>query len=291
MKVSKVMKQKIGMVIINYNDFQTTKKLLKNVKNYQCLDKIVIVDNHSSDNSVKELKKEENEKIVVIEKNKNNGYASGMNTGAKYLIKELGECHIIFSNSDIIINNEEDIKNLSSTITKEIKVVGPTIIEHEKYNRGWHQTTANQEILFNLPGISRYLKKKLLFYKEEHFQKKISLVDVVSGCFFLIESKTLEQINYFDEKTFLYYEELILAKKLQKIGKKEGINNEVKIIHNHSVTIDKSIKRINKYKILKESQKYYVKSYLKANKLQMGLLYLTNKISLGLLYIRCLGRR
>ena len=49
--------QKLGMVIINYNDYSTTKKLLENIVDYSCLDKIVVVDNCSTDDSFKKLKK------------------------------------------------------------------------------------------------------------------------------------------------------------------------------------------------------------------------------------------
>ena len=107
----------------------------------------------------------------------------------------------------------------------------------------------------------------------------------------MIDSNALQRVDYLDENTFLYYEELILASKFKSINKKELIDNKVRIIHDHSVTIDKSFKRVNKYRILKSSQRYYVKEYLKANFFQMALLYLTNKLSLLLLYIRCLIRR
>ena len=66
------------------------------------------------------------------------------------------------------------------------------------------------------------------------------------------------------------------------------IVNRVEVIHDHSVSIDKSINRVRKYKTLKESQAYYVNNYLKANILEKLLLLITNKISLFILYIRCL---
>lgn len=282
--------KKLGIVIVNYNDYKTTIKLLKNIKDYKVLDSIVIVDNNSKDESVKELKKYENKKIHLIENKDNKGYASGLNTGAKYLNKTLKDCIIIFSNSDIIIEKEEDIISLKNSITDEISVVGPTIIEKDSLNRGWILPTPIDEVLFNLPLISRKLKKRIL-YKEDHYKKNISLVDVVSGCIFLVDGKTLKQVNYFDETTFLYYEENILAKKMKDINKQIAVNNEVKVIHNHSVTIDKNINKINKYKNLKLSQHYYVKEYLKANHLELGLLYITNKLSLLILYIRCLLTR
>ena len=291
MKVRKAMKRKIGMVIVNYNDFKTTSKLLENIKEYSCLNKIVVVDNFSTDNSVEELKKFENSRITIIKNRKNNGYASGLNTGCKYLIKELGTCNIIFSNSDIIIKDEKDIIKLSSDLGKEISVVGPVIYEHGNYNKGWKQTTKTMEILFNLPWISRYFKKKLLYYDENHYRGKTSKVDVVSGCFFMTTSEILKEVNYFDEETFLYYEELIFAKKVKEKKKQTIIDNEVEIIHDHSVTIDKNVTKIKKYRILKSSQRYYVKKYLKANSFQMALLYLTKQLSLGILYMRCLFRR
>ena len=285
------MRKKIGMVIINYNDAKSTKRLLNNIKNYKCLDKIVIVDNCSTDNSLDELKAFESNHITIIKNSTNNGYAAGLNVGAKYLIKELGPCNIIFSNSDIIIKGEKDLKVLSSDINDTVAVVGPVISEQGRYNRGWKLPSTNTEILLNLPLISRYFKKKLLYYKESHFKKDISYVDVVSGCFFMVDSEALEKVDYFDETTFLYYEEQILAKKMKNINKKECIDNRVKIIHDHSVTIDKNVKKINKYKILKTSQKYYVEEYLNPNLIQKCLLYITDKLSLLILYIRCLFRR
>ena len=47
---------KLGMCIVNYNDYETTKTLIDNVKNYKCLDKIVIVDNKSTDDSLSKLR-------------------------------------------------------------------------------------------------------------------------------------------------------------------------------------------------------------------------------------------
>ena len=214
-----------------------------------------------------------------------------MNTGAKYLIEKIGRCNIIFSNSDIIIKNAKDLNTLSSDINNEVAVASPVIEEHGNLNRGWKKTTAFTEVLLNLPYISRYFKRKKLYYKDDHYKKDKSYVDVVSGCFFMVDSKILQEVDYFDENTFLYYEELIFAKKLENINKSLVIDNRVRIIHDHSVTIDKNVKKINKYRILKSSQRYYVKEYLKANSFQMALLYITNKLSLFILYIRCLGRR
>ncbi len=283
---------KLGMVIVNYNDYKTTIELLNNVKDYKCLNSIVIVDNKSTDDSVKYLKKYESKKIVVLESAENKGYASGLNIGAKYLNDKYKDCNIIFSNADIIINKEEDLKKLSSDIKGDIAVVGPTIVQRNEISgenelsRGWMLPTISDEIKFNLPYISRKYRKEIL-YHEDYYNEDISIVGVVSGCIFCVSGKVLKEIGYFDENTFLYYEEQILSKKLKDINKQVAVDNNVVVIHNHSVTVDKNIKKINKYKIMKTSQEYFVKKYLNASDKELKKLNFTNKLSLYILYIRC----
>lgn len=284
------MQKKLGMVIVNYNDFDMTSRLLNNVKDYKSLNQIVVVDNNSTDDSFDKLKEFESNRITII-KNSSRHFSSGLNVGAKCLIKKVGDCNIIFSNSDIIIKGEEDLNKLSSDINKDIVVVGPTVDEHGELNRGWQLPSTNKEILFNIPLLSRYLKKKFLPYKEEDYKKDLTEVDVVSGCFFLVDSKFLEENDYFDETTFLYYEEQIFAKKVMNKGKKEVVDNKVIIFHDHSVSIDKSIKRLKKQKTLKQSQRYYCKAYQKANFIQMGLLYITDYFYRFILCIGSIFRR
>lgn len=278
---------KLGMVIINYNDYKTTSFLLDSIKDYKCLDLIIVVDNKSTDDSLKHLKKYENNKIKIIEAEENKGYAAGLNAGAKEVIKKLKNCNIIFSNSDVIINKEEDLEKLSKDIGKHsIAVVGPTIVENRSLNRGWMLPTIKDEIKFNLPLVSRKYRKEIL-YDDEHYNEDLSIVGVVSGCFFCVNGKVLKEVDYFDEATFLYYEEQILSKKLEEKDYQVAVDNNVVIIHNHSVTIDKNINKVNKYKELKKSQRYFVKEYLQATEKELKWLDFTNKLSLVILYIRC----
>ena len=281
---------KTAFLIVNYNDYKTTIQLLNNIKEFQSLDKIVVVDNNSTDNSFNEIKKyikkNKKDKFIDIIKNfENKGYGSGINYGAKYLKKTLGDCYIVVSNADIIIYSDEDISKLISTFDSDTAVVAPIIKEHTGVSRGWKVPTPFQDSLLNIIYIHKYLRPKLLFYKNEYYSEKNIQVDAVSGCFFIINSKYLEQINYFDENIFLYYEENTLAQKLKKINKKTMINTQVEVFHNHSVTIDKNINKLKKYKILKKSQMYFQKKYNNANILEQILLFTTSKITLLLLSI------
>ena len=276
---------KIGFIIINFNDHKTTKKLINNIKNYKIIDEIVVVDNKSTDKSVLELKKIDN--ITLIANKENYGFAKAINIGCKYLINKYKDCYIFVSNSDIRIEEENDLKELVKTFkVKDIALVGPVIKEPDGVVRGWKLTSVNEDILMNIPLINRVYRNKLLNYKDSYYTTLLSYVDMVKGCFFLIDSKALEKINYLDENTFLYYEENILAKKLKVKKYKTVINNKVTIYHDHAKTISKNINNINRYKITKESFMYYEKNYNDANSLQIFILKILNNINLIVKKIR-----
>ena len=273
------------MVIVNYNDFETTKRLLNNVKDYKCIEKIIVVDNHSKDKSLIKLESLNIKKLEVLETGENKGYSFALNIGAKRAIDLYKKCNLIISNSDIIIDSEYDLKDLIDTLSDTRVIVAPNIIEDNTLSRGWKLPTPWDDINQNIIGYGKKYFNNKIRYDDMYYSKKLTKVDTVSGCFFLITSKHLQDINYFDEKVFLYYEENIFGVKTKVLKKSIVINNEVDVVHDHAKTIDKNIKRINKYKILKQSQYYFEKEYNNANIFQLLLLKVTSFITKLFLYI------
>lgn len=272
---------KIGFVIVNYNDVNNTKKLIDNIKDYKSVSHIVVVDNNSNDESRSELKKIKSKKLTILEQDDNYGYAYALNVGAKYLINLLGECFICLSNTDIILPNEDVITKLASMIDDETKCVMPKVKETGKYSYGWKLTSAFTDLKLNIPLLNRIYRKKSIHYDKNYFKKSEVVVDVIYGCFFMIESNILKDINYFDDKVFLYYEEYILAHKLKGINKLSKVNTSIYVEHLHNATIGSNLSKLKKYKTYKESQIYYEKYYNHANSLEMFLFrvfYLINLI-------------
>ena len=278
----------IGMVIVNYNDYKTTKRLLDNVKDYKILKEIVVVDNKSTDNSLEELRKLKSKKITIIDSGNNKGYSYALNVGCKYLIDKYKSLNIVISNSDIVIESELDIKDLNSYISPKNVIVGPTIIQGNDLNRGFKIPSPWQDIKQNIVFFGKRVLAKELSYPDNYYYKEISKVDTVSGCFFMIASKHLEEMGYFDEGVFLYYEENIMGIKTKKLGKNIIVCNNVDVIHEHSVSIDKSLKRIKKYDILKTSQEYFEKVYNRASKIELFFLKVFRYLTRFLLLIKYL---
>lgn len=274
---------KIGIVILNYNDYKTTSNLLNKIKDYNHLNNIVVVDNNSTDNSYNKLIKYKNKNIDIINTKNNKGYSYGNNIGIKYLIDNYKSDYIIISNPDVSFE-DNDIKELVNKLdnNKNISVIGPKIHEFNRVTRGWKLPTYIDEILKIMCLDNKYKHDK---YEDTYYNSDLSEVDVVSGCFFIIRSNIIKKINYFDEGTFLYYEENILGHKLKDKGYHTYIDNTVSVIHNASVSVDKSIKKINKYKILIKSLMYYEHTYNK-RVLSMIPLYIIYYICLLLINIK-----
>ena len=281
---------KTAIIILNYNDYKTTIEMINQIKDYKVLNNIIIVDNNSNDNSYEILKEYEKDNIEIVKTDDNKGYAYGNNYGIKYAIDKYNVDNIIISNPDIIVS-EKDINKLIKNINdNDIDLIAPVIDEHGVLSKGWKVPTFKYDFLSNINYFHKYAEN-IIKYNEDYYKDVLTRVDVVKGCFFIIKSNVLKEINYFDENTFLYYEENILGKKLNNKGFKSYINNDVIVKHNLSVSVDKSINSLKKYKILKKSQRYYEKEYNKLNIFGMFLLYISYYISYFIAYIIYLFRR
>ena len=275
---------KTAIIILNYNDFETTIDMIRQIKDYKCLNHILIVDNNSTDKSYTELKKYEDKKIEVIKTDKNNGYAYGNNYGVRYIDKKYKIDNIIISNPDVIVSQDTIKKLIEDLKDESISLVAPIVEERGTLSRGWKLPGFKEDLISNINYFHKK-EKKMMSYDEDHYNKPLTRVEAVHGCFFVIKLKDFKKINLFDENTFLYYEENILGKKLIDNNMYSYIDTTVKVIHNLSVSVDKTYNSINKFKILKNSQKYYEKNYNNLNIFGMILLRIFYYISLGISYI------
>ncbi len=167
---------------------------------------------------------------------------------------------------------------------EDIAFLGPKILENGRIIKGYKFPYFFSDLVSNMLFFGRF-EKKLLGYCDKYYVRGINEVDVIHGCFFLARLKAFRKINFFDPHTFLYYEENILGKKALAHGFKVCVDTRLSVTHLLSVSVDKSLKRIRKYKELKKSEFYYEKEYCHLNFLGMFVLKLFYYISLGILYL------
>lgn len=247
----------IGIVILNYKSSKLILKLLKDLEDIKEVKKIIIVDNNSQDDSVETFKKVINKKIILIENKENRGYASGNNIGIKYLINNFKKInYITILNPDIEISNKNIFIILKNFLekNKEAGIIAPLMFLNGKYLESLISWKMPEKFdnLFNCLGITKKI--------ENIFQRKKEK-NVIPGSFLFFKKEIIENINYLDEGTFLYYEENILAQKLKKIKKKMLIVSNINYNHVHSSERKKLKNKLFHNNIYFNSMIYYEKKY------------------------------
>lgn len=260
---------KVAVIIVAFNDAEETVKYVKQIREYENIQRIVIVDNHSTDlNALEILKQVETEKVVVLQSDQNGGYGYGNNFGIHYL-EEKGEQYdaIIISNPDVEVEKSA-IDRCLEVLEKDekIAVAAPRMLasNHKPIRRSsWKMRTFGLDVIHStrLLEVCFYSKLRKGEYCEKEYSQDLLEVEAISGAFFIIKYPILKEIGMFDEHVFLFYEEDILAKKLQEKDYQTLSVNDVNFVHYESQTIGKTLSYYKKMKQLYKSKMYYHKNY------------------------------
>ncbi len=275
--------QKAGLVLLNYNDSARTVNLARKSLDIKEFDKICVVDNCSTDDSYVKLKRlEKSDKITVLQSGANKGYASGNNIGARFLCNEVGVDIVFIANPDVEFNADL-VRNILNTFDekKEYGVLGAIMqkmdgnIDERPYIK---IPTYLQEILLCFYSYNRYFEKKYPYTIQD---KRVQTVDAIQGSLFAVRSSLLEKVGYLDENTFLFYEEMCLAKKISYFAPeyKEGLVTDAFYRHNHSASIKNSLSEMRTYRIYMKSKLYFNKTYQEKNTFLYILLKIATLIS------------
>ena len=281
-----------GMLTFIFVDYFSASSTIKCIQHFiekceKSQEKIsfVIVDNSVDDANFNELSKaystistmefdgsllEEKrigDKPCFLWKNKENtGYAQGNNAAAKVAITYLKSDYFIFSNNDLLVlDSILDIDRLIQELKhNQVAIVGPSIVAKDgKIQNPYYEKSF----------LSRWILEYLFYPFSRFLPKKCSSGDLldpflgnpvfrVMGSFFLIPSAVFIEVNGFDDNTFLFAEELILAKKMQQINYKINFVSEVHLLHNHSEIINKKYDFSKRLLLRFKSEAYYYKHYV-----------------------------
>jgi GT2 family glycosyltransferase len=214
---------KLGICILNWNSGPMLSKCVDRIRraNRNREHHIVVVDNHSSDESIALLRNNFPD-TSILQNSKNLGFAKGNNLGARYLLS-LGCDALHFVNPDVLIN-EESCSALLETLNRIPRAgcVGGVAFNNEGISRmvaRTRPTPLEKLILYGplhrIPGLEKYHGR--------HFLDPETLCDgqsvyAITGACFLFRAAAFEEIGGFDESTFLYEEEFIIAERLKRLG-------------------------------------------------------------------------
>lgn len=201
------MNAKTAIIIVNWNQFFHTNNCIDSIKKSNATDyDIIIVDNASTDHSGQQLK-EKYPSVILLQANKNLGFAGGNNLGLKYSIDN-GYRYSFLLNNDTFV--DADFLNPLVELIAANAVIG-AIQPRIYYN---HDRT----ILWN--GGSYYNKFLGFIHSERFYRKdnaktnKLKPVDCITGCAFFIKNEALLDVGLLNEHLFMYYEDTDLSLRL-----------------------------------------------------------------------------
>lgn len=272
---------KTGFLILNYNSWELTAKLASKVSGFKNIDLVLAVDNCSSDGSYEKLIALSRGRFTVIRSERNGGYAYGNNFGAAFC-REQGVDILFISNPDVDVS-EKDV----GLIIDAFAGSDYAVLSGVEYNI---RRKIEQPPLWKLMSYKDdlmdcfFIGRKLCKAKKGSpldRSVKIQRAELVKGSFLAVRLDSFLKVGGFDENTFLFLEETILARRLQKAGEKLGVVTGARYYHNHSATINKAYKGVAKQmKLLYDSRLYYHQNYNRINKAQLILLKLSMRFSL-----------
>lgn len=279
----------VGIIVINYNTWNKTKKCIDSILSVDSSFKIIIVDNASSNSSKEKLMAYYNniDNIYFVLSETNRGYAAGLNLGAIKAI-ELGCSYIVCSNNDLIYNSMT-IKNLKKHLDKDsnIGICGAKLVGVD--GKSQISATKLEPKYFNRL-ISIFKNVQLPRYKREQRRllhcKEAEEVFLVNGACFILRANDYLSIKGFDENTFLYCEERIISYRMKKINKKVLYCPDSYVIHEHSATIG-GVTPFSEIEFMK-SNIYAVKKYESYSRFMIELMCFSFKIKF---FLKCIYKK
>ena len=272
---------KLACILVNYNDEENSIRLAQTLATYQSVSKVVVVDSCSSKAfSFEKIKQIENEKIDVIRASKNGGYSFSLNYGIRHVenLKQ-GFDTLMLSNVDIEISEEAIlacVKKLESS--KLVGAVAPRMkYSNGKYARrnAWKRRTPLRDMVHSTRGLELlfwpFLRKGE--YSASDYNQPELQVECIAGACFFTTIDVIKSIDYLDEEVFLFYEEDILAYRLDYKQYQTYLLNNVDFLHMESQSIKKTYNYYKKMEYLFKSRMYYQKTYNDINQFQTMIFY------------------
>ena len=230
-------KYDVSVIIVNYN----TRELLKN-----CLDslyaqtkeisfEVLVSDNGSKDGSL-DMVKTNFPQVKIIDNNENLGFGAANNRG---LAQASGK-YIFYLNSDtVVINNAVKIffDYWESHKNENIGALGANLLDENNatiHSAGKFRTIdtelkdAFHDMLRTYKLIIPILKNKKMGKEPAPTEKILGSVDYVTGADLFVKN---DELAWFDERYFLYYEETDMQKRMALAGKERRLIEGPQIQH------------------------------------------------------------
>lgn len=252
---------KVDLVIVNWNAGALLQKCVRSIlaaSNALVVKNIIIVDNNSSDSSLNILPNDS--RIIYIKNKENFGFARACNQGFEIAKAEF--ILVLNPDTELLHNTLSDCIRFMESNPK-IDVLGCTLLDEKKrVTKSCARFPVAYRYLFHSMGFTKLFPKYFLspelMYDWDHAKSKY--VDQVMGAFMFMRQEVFNKVGYFDERFFVYFEEMDFSYRLNLKGGKIYYNSEISAFHSGKGTTQ-SVQAYSLFLYLQSRLKYSRKHF------------------------------
>jgi len=224
----------LSILVISYNTAEMTLACLDSVvaETQATVYELIVVDNASSDGSADAVAAA-HPGFHLIRSNENLGFARANNVAAKMA---KGDLLLLLNPDTVVLDGAIDRLVAFAKARPEARIWGGiTVFGDGLLNPSncWRRMS-----LWNLfcraAGLTGLFPKSKLFNAEAYggwLRDTEREVDIVTGCFFLIERRFWKTLGGFDPMFFMYGEEADLCLRARPLGARPRITPDARIVH------------------------------------------------------------
>lgn len=230
----------VSIVLLHYNTPKETRACLASlraVKKKGFALSIIVVDNASHPRF--ELKSaEQSPEVTIIRSDSNLGFTGGNNLGIQQAIERFDSDYVCLLNSDTRVDSYFVHKLLQFlSINSKVGAVCPLVYfeKNSEYHKNSYASNEKGSIIWYSGGAIDW-RNLIAFHKHvdevnrSHISNSID-EDYLTGCCMLIRREVLEKVHGFDDRFFLYFEDVDLSQRIKAAGYTLGMCSESYVWH------------------------------------------------------------
>lgn len=248
----------LSIIIVNYRSWNRLDACLKSIASQEMDDiEVIVVDNHSDDGRANEFIADHLQVRFILQEI-NGGFAQACNKGAEHAHGNW----LLFLNPDTILNTSV-LKPLLERVEKEEdwKLIGIRQLNDNGRDTHPHGIFLKWWNVWAPVRSLERLIKGAQFSKHYLSTTPVSYPDWISGSFVLIRKNDMVQLGGWDERFWMYCEDMDLSKRAAELGWRRAMYNEISCIHSHggSSRINPETKAITKTEVMISTIRYLKK--------------------------------
>ena len=220
------------VITVSYNSSAQLKLFIASAINSSIpANQILVVDNNSEDIAITEMLAQEFG-FSLLKLNSNFGYGTAINRAVSLLDSSIST--LLICNPDCVLKLQT-LEALSQAVEQNnIGAVGPRIFNEDGTIYASARSIPSirdgvgHALFANIWPSNPWTKKYL---SNTHFSNKQTVAGWVSGACFAIQKNRFNEVSGFDEKYFMYFEDVDLCYRLGKLGYTNLYVPEVSITH------------------------------------------------------------